>query len=586
MLNPAIYRAGLIPALLAVIIAAFSLSEPPKGVTTILAPDAFNGPRAVAVLQDLVRAYPSRRPGSTGDDRLAGEVAQTLRRRGYAVGLRTFAADTVDGERTLKTVVARRAGSSPGQIVVLTSRDAVAPGSTAQLSGTAALLELARVFEGRRLNRTITLVSTSGGSGGGAGANEFARSPGGPVVAVLVAGDVAGRTVRRPVVVPWANGPVVAPLPLRRTVESAMRLETGTPPGDARGFSQFARLALPFTVSEQGEVLARGLPAVLVQASGERGPGAERSIDPDRLTTYGRAILRSITAIDAAPANVGRPEATILVRTKELPEWAVRLLVLGLMLPVLLAAVDGAARARRRGERPLAWVGWTLAGAAPFVIALAFAWILELTGLLPAGLPAPAPPAAEPVDGAAAAAMAATVLVLVAAWAGLRPLLLRAAGIRGAPAPAGAAAGLMTVLCVIAVVVWALNPYAAALLVLPLHVWLFVAAPEIRTGRLVSAALVLVSLLPLIAVLAFELSAQGFGPLDAAWQGLLLVVGGFVGPVGSVVWCALGGVLASLGELVRAQAGVIRDVPPPKTRGPSSYAGPGSLGGTESALRR
>jgi hypothetical protein len=586
MLNPAIYRAGLIPALLAVIIAAFSLSEPPKGVSTILAPDAFNGPRAAAVLQDLVRSYPSRRPGSAGDDRLAGEIEATLRRRGYRVAVRSFAGDTVDGERTLKTVVARRAGSSPGQIVVLTSRDALQPGSTAQLSGTAALLELARVFEGRRLERTITLVSTSGGSGGAAGANEFARHPGGPVVAVLVAGDVAGRTVRKPVVVPWANAPVVAPLQLRRTVESALRLETGSAPGDARGFSQFTRLALPFTVGEQGEVLARGLPAVLVQASGERGPGGERSIDPERLTNYGRALLRSITAIDAAPANVGRPGAAILIRTKQLPEWAVRLLVIGLMLPVLLAAVDGAARARRRGDRVLAWVGWTLAGAAPFVIALAFAWILELTGLLPAGLSAPAPAGAEPVDGAAAAAMAATLLVLVAAWAGLRPLLLRAAGTRGAPAPAGAAAGLMVVLCVIALVVWALNPFAAALLVLPLHAWLFVAAPEVRTGRAASAALVLFSLLPLAAVLASVLSAQGFGPLEAGWEGLLLVVGGFVGPAGSVVWCALGGVVASLAELVRARAALARDAAPPTTRGPSSYAGPGSLGGTESALRR
>ena len=43
----------------------------------------------------------------------------------------------------------------------------------AELSGTAALLELARVFAARETKRTIVLVSTSGGSGGDAGAAQL-----------------------------------------------------------------------------------------------------------------------------------------------------------------------------------------------------------------------------------------------------------------------------------------------------------------------------------------------------------------------------------------------------------------------------
>ena len=54
-------------------------------------------------------------------------------------------------------------------------------GARAQLSGTAALLELARVFRaGRSLRRTLVLVSTSGGTAGLAGAREFAKHPGWP----------------------------------------------------------------------------------------------------------------------------------------------------------------------------------------------------------------------------------------------------------------------------------------------------------------------------------------------------------------------------------------------------------------------
>ena len=48
--------------------------------------------------------------------------------------------------------------------------DALGRGARAELSGTAAMMELARVVRGGRLKRTITFVSTSGGSAGLGGA--------------------------------------------------------------------------------------------------------------------------------------------------------------------------------------------------------------------------------------------------------------------------------------------------------------------------------------------------------------------------------------------------------------------------------
>ena len=45
----------------------------------------------------------------------------------------------------------------------------------AELSGTAALLELARVLKSRELSKTLVLVSTSGSTTGFAGAREWAR---------------------------------------------------------------------------------------------------------------------------------------------------------------------------------------------------------------------------------------------------------------------------------------------------------------------------------------------------------------------------------------------------------------------------
>ena len=83
-------------------------------------------------------------------------------------------------------------------------------------------IELADLLAGRLTNRTITLVSTSGGSGGDAGAIDFAAHSGGPVDAVIVLGDLAGLNVRTPLVIPWSDGVGSAPDPLVRTVASAL----------------------------------------------------------------------------------------------------------------------------------------------------------------------------------------------------------------------------------------------------------------------------------------------------------------------------------------------------------------------------
>ena len=92
---------------------------------------------------------------------------------------------------------------------------------------------------------------------------------------------------------------------VRRTLESAVRREVGVQAGGSRAIGQWARRALPLTVSEQGEAARGGLPAVLLQASGERGPGPRAAVSENRLDAFGRAALRAITALDARVARAG-----------------------------------------------------------------------------------------------------------------------------------------------------------------------------------------------------------------------------------------------------------------------------------------
>jgi len=590
VLDPRIYRAGLLPALLALVIAAFSLQEPQAPLTTTLPPDSFSGMRAFGTLGSLAQEFPSRRPGSQGDTALAERVRTEMRRDGFHVRERRFDARTAAGARELRTVIGTRAGFSERRIVVVAHRDALSRPATAELSGTAGLIELARVFRGRTLRKTLVLASTSGGSAGNAGAAEVASHLGPNVDAVLTLGDLAGEHLRQPMVVPWSNGHGMAPLELRRTVEGALRLEGGLRPGSAGPFAQFARQAFPYTTGEQGEFVQRDFPAVLVSASGERGPGSENSVKPARMAAMGRAVLRSITALDARTGDAPRPNDEVYVANKVLPGWAVRLVTGALIIPVLIAAIDGMARVRRRRHPVGMWVMWIVSAGLPLAGALAFGFFLRFTGLMPTPPPGPSPAGAVPVDLAALVVMGVLALVIAVGWVAIRPLLLRMWGVRGDPASPGAAAALALVMVGTVSAIWLVNPFAAALLLPALHGWMLItASPEIRIRRGAALSVVGLTLLPLALLALYYMIALGYGPVSLVWNLLLFSVGGGAGLPALVAWCLLAACLISLLSILRSRGRFGGEETPevkPSTRGPITYAGPGSLGGTRSALRR
>jgi len=596
MLNGRLYRAAFVPFLFALAIAAFSLQARPPVLTSTLAPDAFEGPRAFAELRGLAARFPDRRPGGAGDEALAAYVARTFEGRGgtagggFSVRVHRFEGQTIEGERTLTTVVAQRPGSTNATpILILAHRDAVARGSRAELSGTAALLELARVFAARETKRTIVLASTSGGSGGDAGAADLAASAHGPFDAAIVLGDVAGTHASPPFVVPYSDGFGSAPLQLQRTVADAITHETVARPGAPSTFGQLAHLAFPFAIGEQGVLGAGGLPAVLVQVSGESGARAGGTVSAARLEGLGRAVLAAVDALDTAPDISATRQTGVLLQRKTIPEWAVRLLTLTLLFAPLLVAADGLARLRRRRMPVGRWALWTLSCALPFLACAVFARLLGWLGIV-AAPSVPVLPSAMPFDGTAAAEVVAVAMTLALAWL-LWALLVRRLhwGVR----PDSDVAGLSMLLVLLGVcaVVWVENPYTALLALPALHLWLLVASPELRPRRIGSLALVALGLVPLALLVAFYAHQLGFGPADVAWTGVLLLVGGHVGITGAVLWslafgCAAAAGMLALVPLAELPAPTGEDGAEITIRGPMSYAGPGSLGGTESALRR
>ena len=97
---------------------------------------------------------------------------------------------------------------------------------------------------------------------------------------------------------------------------------------------------------------------------------------------------------------------------------------------------------------------------------------------------------------------------------------------------------------------------------------------------------ILVGLAPPVLIVAYYATSLGLGPLDLMWNGLLLVAGGHIGIAVAVEWSLLLGCVASVIAItVRAQRLDRPEQTPVTVRGPVTYAGPGSLGGTDSALR-
>jgi hypothetical protein len=597
MLNGRLYRAAFLPFAFALAVAAFSLSGRPGPMHSTLAPDAFEGQRAFSELNALASAYPDRRPGSSGDRALARYTARTLRGLGgtagggFQVHTRTFSAQTIDGERTLTTVIAQRPGSTGAKpIVILAHRDAPRRGSRAELSATAALLELARVFASRETQRTIVLVSTSGGTGGDAGAADFVAAGGGPFDAAIVLGDLAGVRQRRPFVVPFSDAAGSAPAELQRTVDDAIKQEAGSDPGAPSALGQLAHLAFGATVGEQGPLNAAGVPAVLVQVSGERGPTASDRVSAARLQGLGRSVLSAVDSLDTGADLPAAMQTGLLVDRKTIPAWALRLLVGTLLLPPLIVAADGLARARRRRVAVARWSLWTLLCAAPFLTAALFALLLGAVGIIGAAPAEPVPPDALTFGGAAATTVAAVLLALALAWL-LWPMLMRRLGMSARPSSDGAGVGMLLVLLPLVVVVWVANPITALLLLPAAHLWLLIVSPELRPRPALSLGLVAAGFVPLALLMAFYADQLGLGPGRVAWMAVLLVAGGHIGFPAVLLWivslgCAAAAVMLSLTSGA-PPLGRDRDSEDEITiRGPLSYAGPGSLGGTRSALRR
>jgi hypothetical protein len=603
LIEPRIYRAAFVPALFAVVLVMFSLESRPRPLPQGLAADVlFDGEQAAVEAREIAADQPDRTAGSRGDEATAGVVRRAFADSGFAVELQRFE----HHGRELMNVIGRRAGRSRRQILVIAARDAAGvPDAAGSAADTAALNEVARVFAGRPSRKTLVLASVDGSALGDAGVTRLLAESDGPelVDGVLVVSGLGVGGEAKPTVVPWGNDTTRAGIGLQRTVADSIRQELGPPAAGASPAGQLARLAFPLGIGGQGVLLADG--ELSDTAAGE-------PVDEERLGGLGRATLRSITALDLGPAPERGPRTYVTVMSQVMPGWVLAVLAATLILPAVAASIDAFARARRRRASVRQWLLWIAAGVLPFLIGLGLAELLALVNATPEPPPSPVAPGLYPLDAAAVATLGVVAAAVASSWVALRHFAgptgrkldaaagsgARAtgsnatAGLGGAIDAAGAASGagvaVALVLSAAAVALWLIDPFAALVAVPAVHLWMLATVVDppprrrVRIG-LVAGGLVLPALLAI-----YELFVLGVDPLSGAWYLLLLVLGGQLGLVEVVVGATFVAVFGSVLAIVRRSTPAPGGVDPvaPTTRGPLSYAGPGSLGGTDSALRR
>jgi len=560
VLNARLYRTAWLVAAVAVVVALLTLSPRPVAPQPEV-PPAVDGGVARQLADNLQGFAPARPPGTPlTEERSARWVQQRLEAlpgatdaRGSRVRRQEFSARA--GGRMLQMVNvylalpgARDGVQRPG-ILVVAPRD-TPPGVGGRASSTALLLELARLWSTSAHRRPLLFVSTSGSTVGNAGTRWFLSRFNDFKIEAAVVLDGIGEGDGP--VHAWAGGRSSAQaLELEALARTAITRAGARPAAVPGLWSQLLRLAVPQTFGEQGPFIAAGVPAVTLSSRPDGPPVAAAVPDADRLGQAGNIALGLLGALDEVEA-VAPPSATVVLADKDLRPGVLRIVLLLLALPLLVAAVDALARLRRAGVRispglrAVAWRG------APLVAGAVVLHLLALGGMLPAtSAGAPPLPADAPLDALGGLALALALVAGVVTF-GLARRRTRATG----AAPASEAASGLVALAALVLAAWVVSPWLLVL-VLPAAHAVLVATVAPRRWQL--GALAVAAVLPLVALCVSVAGQLDHNPLWAAWYLVATSASGARGLVPGVLLVALAACLWSVAALValRARKGLI-----------------------------
>jgi len=556
--NARLYRSSFLFLSLPLLILAFSIVRAGPLPAPLLPPN-FDGGATRQLAADFATSFPDRSPGGPAAVRAAQWFRDQMAPYGLPVATDTWQQDIAGlGTVRLRNVWAVAAGQSPQAIVVMAHRDdtGLGPGANDNATGTAALVELARNYAqaagGRvRSAHTIVFLSTDAGAFGGFGAVRFSEHSPFRVVATINLDGIGGRDSPRVVITgdtPRSPAATFVQTAARRVLEQA-----GVQPRRASILDQLIDLGFPFTLYEQGPFVARGVPAVTLTTAGERPPGAfadrASQLSTPRLTALGRAAQQTIGSLDQGLELAQGTTTFVWAGARIVRGWAIELVLIALLVPFLVGAVDLFAHCRRR-RIPIFPAVRSLRTRVAFwlFVGLAF-YVFRFLGAWPSGGARPPNPALTVAGDWPVIALLGLGVVALLGWAVARQRLAPRRPVGADENLAGETAALLA-FGVVSLLVLATNPYALIFVLPAAHVWLWL--PQVRSGAAPARALLLLVGLvgPLLLLLSFALRF-GLG-FDAPWYLLELVALGYVPPVNVAI--ALGGA-ACAAQLAAVAAG-------------------------------
>ena len=560
MIDFRVYRAAFLPALVAIVILLFALQVPPAPLAPVVAPAEFDESAATKIARQIVDEAPIRTPGSEGDAAIGDLVEKRFRAmRDGQVAEQRFTGSFDGKDVQLRNVILTLPGASPQSIVVMASRDSAnGPGAASSAAATANLLELVKELASSTHRKTLTFVSTDGGSDGSLGATQFASQfPQRDLIdGAIVLWQPGSAAPRQPSLLETSDGPRSASSGWARTAARALTDQTGTKPQEQGLMGELAGLALPSGIGDQAVLIGRGIDAIGLSSAGERPlPASEdqpANLSTSTLGDFGRTALLLAATLDAAPGPPDHgPTAYVTLSGSLVPGWALALLALTLVLPAAVASIDGLGRALRRQSR-IGWaLWWSASRGLPPLAALVFFYVLTGLGIV-ARPTFPFDPGRFGIGAGQIVVMTLLGLIVLGGYYAIRGWRVPS----GLAADAAASAlGLISVAALL--LAWLANPFMALLLVPIAHVWLLDARRERGLPWPAVTVGALISLLPLAAVTGNVVSRLELGS-SAPWQLLLMVGDGQIGFGTMLALCMLVGCLIGVVAVAARRGGAGR----------------------------
>ena len=559
MVDPRIYRLAFAPALVALVILMFSVEPIPEPVQ---APETFarrlRRRRAATTARRLVELAPERRPGSEDDAAAADEVVESFSAiEAGKVSEQEFEGEFEGEDVDLRNVVLTLPGNSARTIVVVAGRDSPrGSGAASSAAASALLLEMADELGRTSHEKTIVLLSADGLSEGASGIREFLESYPtlGQVDAVVAITRPGAKEPASPHLLTWAAGPESTSAQLVESGKLALEEETDYGARQGGFVGGLFRLAIPAGLGPEAVAISEGLDSIAISGSGERGLDPDEddvaALTDESMAEFGNTTLALVLALDATDEQLTHgPGVHLTLVGNLIPGWALALLTLTLILPAVVASVDGMARAGRRREPALGSLLWALTRSLPFLAALIAAYLLSFVGIAPD--PAfPFDPGLYDFGWRSAGVFVALLAVFIAV-----AILLRALSRPGRPLRETLATALGLIASLAVFGIWLINPYLALVCVPLAHVWLLGARPQTAASVAGTLVGIVVALIPLAAAIVHLAERLGLGA-DAPWTLVLLVTGGQIGPLTALFGCLVAGCV--LGLLALAVPGTSR----------------------------